>query len=86
MLNTPERREQLARLVLDQGYVPVEDLVRELGVSRYTVYRDLSLLEAEGRLRRVRCGAAAFPSARFADAAQWRDWHSHADAAAPLGE
>ncbi|MFF4182987.1 DeoR family transcriptional regulator [Streptomyces sp. NPDC001691] len=74
MLTADRRRARIAARVEYQGHVSVAELIRDMRVSRMTVYRDLALLEAEGRLRRVRCGARAFPSAQFEDGADWMTW------------
>lgn len=74
MLTSDRRRARIAERVEHKGHVSVAELMRDMRVSRMTVYRDLALLEAEGRLHRVRCGATAFPSARFEDGADWMTW------------
>ncbi|MFE4858781.1 DeoR family transcriptional regulator [Streptomyces sp. NPDC056670] len=74
MLTADVRRARIARWVEYKGHVSVAELIREMRVSRMTVYRDLALLEAEGRLHRVRSGATAFPSAQFTDGADWMTW------------
>ncbi|MCY0925918.1 DeoR family transcriptional regulator [Streptomyces sp. H27-H1] len=53
-----ERRDLIAGAVRAKGRVRVADLVRELGVSRMTIHRDLQHLDAQGRIRRIRSGAA----------------------------
>jgi DeoR/GlpR family transcriptional regulator of sugar metabolism len=52
-----ERREQILRLLDDEGRVLASDLAPRLGVSLDTVRRDLDELGAAGVLRRVRGGA-----------------------------
>lgn len=52
-----ERRELIAGTVRTKGRVRVSDLVRELGVSRMTIHRDLQHLDARGLVRRIRSGA-----------------------------
>ncbi|MFJ7270124.1 DeoR family transcriptional regulator [Streptomyces sp. NPDC099050] len=54
-----ERRELIAGAVRSRGRVRVGDLVRELGVSRMTIHRDLQHLDAQGRVRRIRSGATS---------------------------
>ncbi|MGW6710611.1 DeoR family transcriptional regulator [Streptomyces sp. NPDC054956] len=54
-----ERRDLIAGTASAKGHVWVADLVRELGVSRMTIHRDLRELDAQGRIRRIRSGAAA---------------------------
>ncbi|MDD9378513.1 DeoR family transcriptional regulator [Streptomyces sp. ZAF1911] len=59
-----ERRELIAGAVRANGRVRVADLVRELGVSRMTIHRDLQHLDAQRRVRRIRSGATtATPTA-----------------------
>ena len=57
-----ERRERMRRRVVAEGFVRMEDLVEEHGVSLMTVHRDLDALQREGWLRKVRGGATAEPS------------------------
>jgi len=52
------RRDQIAVLVDEQSSVSTEELGEHFGVSLMTVWRDLTMLEEEGRVRRVRGGAA----------------------------
>ena len=52
------RREQIASFVQEQSSVSTEELGERFGVSLMTVWRDLTTLEEEGRVRRVRGGAA----------------------------
>ncbi|WP_405489493.1 DeoR family transcriptional regulator [Streptomyces sp. NBC_00096] len=54
-----ERRELIAGAARTKGHVWVADLVRELGVSRMTIHRDLQHLDAQGRIRRIRSGATS---------------------------
>ncbi|WBU36738.1 DeoR/GlpR family DNA-binding transcription regulator [Homoserinibacter sp. YIM 151385] len=51
------RRERLARLVAELGFLRVADAALELAVSAVTVRADLAALEGEGRVRRVHGGA-----------------------------
>jgi DeoR family transcriptional regulator of aga operon len=53
------RRELLAAMVADRGFVRVSDASDELGVSVVTVRSDLSALEASGVLQRVHGGAVS---------------------------
>ncbi len=57
-----ERRERMRHRVVAEGFVRMEDLVEEHGVSLMTVHRDLDLLQREGWLRKVRGGATSEPS------------------------
>ncbi|MFE3184324.1 hypothetical protein ACFXKR_26160 [Streptomyces violascens] len=58
----------------EYGRTDGRDREEEKSAGVMAVMRDLALLEAEGRLHRVRCGATAFPSARFEDGADWMTW------------
>ncbi|MFE9563082.1 DeoR family transcriptional regulator [Streptomyces sp. NPDC006487] len=82
-----ERRELIAGSVRTRGRVRVADLVRELGVSRMTIHRDLQHLDARGLVRRIRSGAdpvdPADPVGRPADPADPRDPRDPAAPAAP---
>lgn len=51
------RRQYLARLVAERGFIRVADASLELGVSEVTVRGDLTALEAAGALVRVHGGA-----------------------------
>jgi DeoR family transcriptional regulator of aga operon len=53
------RRERLAALVAEEGFVRVADAGELFGVSEVTLRSDLSALEAAGALRRVHGGAMA---------------------------
>ncbi|WP_435106515.1 DeoR/GlpR family DNA-binding transcription regulator [Arhodomonas sp. AD133] len=64
-MSTTVRRNELLDYILRHGSVGIEDLVRDFGVSRMTVHRDLDALEHEGVIRRVRGGASALPSALY---------------------
>ncbi len=52
-----ERRARLMRLINENGYVQVTDLVDEFEVSSVTIRRDLEIMENEGLLIRKRGGA-----------------------------
>ena len=54
-----ERLEAIAALVERDGFVRVEELSREFGVSVVTIRSDLDVLESGGRVRRIRGGALA---------------------------
>lgn len=56
-LLTARRRQQIASLVEEQGTVVTEDLASSFGVSSMTIWRDLTALEAAGKLRRIHGGA-----------------------------
>ena len=64
--NAPrERREQIRKLVVDEGFVRIEELAETYNVSIMTIHRDLDALQTEGWLRKVRGGATARPSAQY---------------------
>ncbi len=54
---TEQRRAIIAEQVDEQGSVTAENLGTRFGVSHMTIYRDLKVLEALGKLRFVRGGA-----------------------------
>ncbi len=51
------RQERIAGLVQDHGFVRVVDLATRFQVSTVTIRSDLQLLEARGKLHRIRGGA-----------------------------
>lgn len=55
------RRAALHRLILDQGFVSVTDVAREIGISEMTVRRDLEAMEREGLVERSHGGAVPAP-------------------------
>lgn len=60
-----ERRDQIRRRVVTEGFVRIEDLAESYGISLMTIHRDLDALQTEGWLRKVRGGATAQPSALY---------------------
>lgn len=60
-----ERRELIRRRAAADGFVRIDQLAEEFGVSAMTVHRDLDDLQAHGWLRKVRGGATAAPSLMF---------------------
>jgi DeoR/GlpR family transcriptional regulator of sugar metabolism len=59
------RRERLAALIAQNGYLPIKELCRRLEVSEATARRDLSALEAEKRIKRTYGGAVSEFDSRF---------------------
>jgi DeoR/GlpR family transcriptional regulator of sugar metabolism len=59
------RREAVRRRVAELGFVRVDQLARECGVSLMTMHRDLDELEGRGFLRKVRGGATSAPTRTF---------------------
>lgn len=53
------RREALADRIANEGYLPLSELCRRMGVSVATARRDLSYLQSRGRISRIRGGALA---------------------------
>lgn len=51
-----ERRNKIVSIVEENGSASIATLVREAGVSKMTLWRDVKQLEQEGLLRRVRGG------------------------------
>jgi len=66
--NSATRRQAIQRQLLLDGAVSVEALSRDLGVSEATVRRDLTLMEADGAIRRTH-GGAVIQAPRGADQA-----------------
>jgi len=60
-----ERRQRIQDLLRDQPGIKVTDLAQRLHVSAGTIRNDLSALEREGVLRRVRGGAVLRQNHRF---------------------
>ncbi|VXC35938.1 DeoR/GlpR family DNA-binding transcription regulator [Nocardioides sp. AX2bis] len=56
------RRDQIRARVADAGFVRIDALADEHGVSAMTIHRDLEDLQGHGWLRKVRGGATAVPS------------------------
>ncbi|MEP3480377.1 MAG: DeoR/GlpR family DNA-binding transcription regulator [Fuerstiella sp.] len=55
---TEERRNLILRIAEQSGFVSLQHLVAEVGVSESTIRRDLELLDSQGQLHRTRGGAA----------------------------
>jgi DeoR/GlpR family transcriptional regulator of sugar metabolism len=60
-INAAERRSQIAQLVREHGKVHVADLVQRYRVTETSIRRDLILLEADHRLKRIHGGAVPIP-------------------------
>ncbi|GAA5266193.1 DeoR family transcriptional regulator, glycerol-3-phosphate regulon repressor [Acidiphilium sp. MT5] len=52
-----QRQARIINMVSRQGFLTIEALARDLGVTVQTIRRDVNLLAAEGRLSRYRGGA-----------------------------
>ncbi len=63
--NPELRRVAMRRQVAEAGFVRVDVLAREYGVSIMTVHRDLDELEKRGFLHKVRGGATSAPTTTF---------------------
>jgi DeoR family fructose operon transcriptional repressor len=66
-LSAAERRSQIAQLVLEKGKVFVSSLVEQFQVTETSIRRDLTLLEASHRLKRVHGGAITIPGSSRTD-------------------
>lgn len=55
---TDERRTKILQIAEESGFVSLQRLVAEVGVSESTIRRDLEYLDAQGQLHRTRGGAA----------------------------
>lgn len=62
-----ERRSQIAQMVLERGRVLVSDLVSQFDVTETSIRRDLTLLEASHRLKRIHGGAIPVPGSSRTD-------------------
>lgn len=60
-INAAERRSQIAQLVIENGKVFVSDLVKRYNITETSIRRDLLLLEADNRLKRIHGGAISVP-------------------------
>lgn len=58
-LSAHQRRLKIAQQVQDMGSVRVAELMRTFRVTDTSIRRDLGILEAQGRLRRIHGGAVA---------------------------
>ncbi len=60
-INAAERRSQIVQRVTENGRVSVSDLVKTYNVTETSIRRDLILLEADQRLKRIHGGAVSIP-------------------------
>lgn len=67
------RRERLAELITQHGYLPVHQLCERLKVSEATARRDLSALVTEKRIKRTYGGAVSESDDRFPSFTERRD-------------
>lgn len=58
------RRSKIIEAVEKEGTVTTEALVGQLGVSLMTIWRDLTVLADEGRVRKIRGGVTRLPKGR----------------------
>ena len=58
------RRSRILEVVDEKGSVTTEQLVEQLDVSLMTIWRDLTALDSEGRLRKIRGGATRMVKGR----------------------
>jgi DeoR/GlpR family transcriptional regulator of sugar metabolism len=61
-----QRHERLRALIRTDGFLPVAEICRRLGVSEATARRDLAEVAANGHITRTRGGALADYNASFA--------------------
>ena len=64
------RRERLRDLIRTDGFLPVAELAKRLGVSVVTARRDLATVAARGHITRTRGGALADYNTTFASVGQ----------------
>ncbi len=62
-----ERRSLIAQMVQENGKVSLVDLVEQFQLTETSIRRDLTLLEANGRLKRVHGGAVSLPGTSRTD-------------------
>jgi DeoR/GlpR family transcriptional regulator of sugar metabolism len=60
------RRERLRALIRHDGFLPIADICRKLGISEATARRDLAAIEAGGHITRTYGGALADYNVSFA--------------------
>lgn len=56
-MSSTDRHHEILSLLEERGFVALQELVSEIGVSESTIRRDLDSLCSDGRLRRTRGGA-----------------------------
>ena len=66
-LSAAERRSQIAQMVLENGKVFVSHLADQFQITETSIRRDLSILENNGRLKRVHGGAIPIPGSSRTD-------------------
>jgi DeoR/GlpR family transcriptional regulator of sugar metabolism len=64
------RRERIRALIRTDGFLPVAEISKKLGVSQVTVRRDLIVVAADGHITRTRGGALADYNTTFASLSQ----------------
>jgi len=67
------RQERLRGLIRTDGFLPVAEIGRRLGVSAATVRRDLAAVEANGHITRTYGGALADYNSSFASLSERRN-------------
>lgn len=60
-MHAAERRAQIIQQVMEDGRVLVSDLVKRYNITETSIRRDLMLLEADHRLKRIHGGAVSVP-------------------------
>ena len=66
-ISAAERRSRIAQMVLEDGKVQVASLVEQFQVTETSIRRDLTLLEASSRLKRIHGGAIPIPGSSRTD-------------------
>ncbi len=54
---TTQRRSQLVQMVVNEGSISITDAAKRLDVSIETVRKDIIHLDAQGIIKKVRCGS-----------------------------
>ncbi len=65
MKSTPERRDEITRLVAENGRVTVKELTQMYNVSAVTIRNDLNFLQEKGLLHRAYGGALRWDTVSF---------------------
>ncbi len=68
-----QRRQQVLRLVTEEGEIRIGELAERLGVSLMTMHRDLDNLQDRRLLRKRRGVASAFPTVTVESALRFRE-------------
>lgn len=91
-MRVQDRRQQIIDLLMNVGQASLDDMATQFSVSRMTIYRDLTKLESDGLLRKIRGGATVKSSSQFESEytyrkrIRWQEKRAIAKAAAAYAE